>query len=138
MNEIKRISLKWFLILSGTIQICYFGIIHLFYPRFYLRSVGINFSGENLDKALLFINEIGVLAIGVGVATILAAVNPLKNIAIIISLYIVGLGSMIISSYHILFKGISSGEWLTVTTIGVQMLIVTLLYPWKELFHRLR
>jgi len=32
---------------------------------------------------LIFMNEIGILTIGLGIATILAAFNPVKNIVII-------------------------------------------------------
>jgi hypothetical protein len=133
MKNLKSTILKWFLIISGIIQICYWGISHLFFPQWYLHSVGINGLAENPKDVLIFMNEIGILTIGTGIATILAAFNPVKNAAIIIMLYIVSFGSIFTSLYHILYKGIAGGEWMTVITLLVQLTILTLLYPWKEL-----
>jgi hypothetical protein len=82
---------------------------------------------------LIFMNEIGILTIGLGIATILAAFNPVKNIVIIIVLYVTSFGSIITSLYHILYKSVASGEWMTVFIILVQLIILTILYPWKEL-----
>jgi hypothetical protein len=133
VKEVKIKVLKWVLILSGLFQIGYYGISHLFFPLWYLRSVGIDVAAANLEETFLFLHEIGVLAIGIGVATILAANNPIKNIAIIVTLYVISVGSMLTSSYHILFKGTAGGEWMTVAIIAAQVIIVTLLYPWEDL-----
>ena len=133
MKNLKRDILKWFLILSGIIQICYWGLSHLFFPQWYLQSVGMNALAVNPGETLIFMNEIGVLTFGIGIATIIAAFNPVKNIAIIIVLYIISIGSILTSLYHILFKGIASGEWMTVIIISIQLIILTALYPWKEL-----
>jgi hypothetical protein len=67
------------------------------------------------------------------IATLLAAFNPVKNIAIIITLYVVSLGSIAVSAYHIVFNNTASGEWMTIAVISAQLIIVTILYPWKEL-----
>lgn len=133
MKEAKSKILKWFLILSGIIQICYWGLSHIFFPQWYLQSVGMYSLALNPGDTLIFMNEIGVLTIGLGLATILAAYNPIKNIAIIIVLYVISTGSILTSVYHILLKGIAHGEWVTVIIIGSQLIILTALYPWKEL-----
>jgi hypothetical protein len=125
--------LTWFLILSGLIQVFYFGCSHLFFPVWYLQSAGINTSVSNLGDILMLMHEIGVLAAALGVATLLAAADPIKNFTVIILMYVVSIGSMLTSIYHILFKGAASGEWGTVAIIAIQVAILTVLYPWKEL-----
>ena len=133
MREAKSAVLKWLLVLSGVVQICYWGLSHLFFPEWYLRSIGMDNLAANPGETLIFLHEIGVLAVGMGVATILAARDPVKNFAIIIVLYIAGIGSVLTSLYHILFGGIASGEWLTVCTITVQMILLSVFYPWDLL-----
>jgi len=133
MKNLKSTLLKWFLIVSGVIQICYWGISHLFFPQWYLHSVGMNALAENPGDVLIFMNEIGILTIGLGIATILVSFNPVKNIAIIIVLYLISFGSMVTSLYHILYKSTGGGEWMTVFIILIQLIILTILYPWKEL-----
>lgn len=133
MKEAKGVVLKWLLIISGVVQICYWGISHLFFPQWYLRSVGMNDLAANPDGTLIFLHEIGVLAVGMGIATILAARDPVKNVAIIAVLYIAGIGSALTSLYHILFGGIATGEWVTVCVITVQLILLTILYPWDSL-----
>lgn len=109
------------------------GLSHLFFPQWYLQSVGMKTLAANPGDVLIFMNEIGVLTVGIGIATILAAFNTVKNIAIIIVLYIISFGSILTSLYHILYKGMASGEWMTVIIIAIQLIILTVLYPWKEL-----
>jgi hypothetical protein len=133
MRETKAVVLKWLLIISGVVQICYWGISHLFFPQWYLRSVGMNDLAVNPGGSLIFLHEIGVLAVGMGIATILAARDPVKNIAIIAVLYVAGIGSVLTSLYHILFGGIASGEWVTVGVITVQLILLTFFYPWDSL-----
>ncbi len=129
----KAAILKWLLVISGVVQIVYWGISHLFFPSWYLQSIGLTELAENPGDTLIFLHEIGVLDVGMGIATILAARDPVKNFAIIVVLYIAGMGSVLISLYHILFGGIASGEWVTVCVISVQMILLTILYPWGSL-----
>jgi len=133
MKELKSKILKWFLILSGIIQICYWGLSHLFFPHWYLQSVGMQTLASNPGNVLIFMHEIGILTIGIGLATILTAFNPVKNIVIIVALYVISIGSIMTSLYHILYKGVATGEWMTVIIISVQLIILSVLYPWKEL-----
>jgi hypothetical protein len=133
MRNIKALILKWLLVLGGAVQIVYWGISHLFFPQWYLRSIGMNDLAANPGGSLIFLHEIGVLAVGMGIATILAARDPVKNIAIIAVLYIAGIGSVLTSLYHILFGGMSSGEWVTVGVITVQLILLTFFYPWDSL-----
>ena len=133
MKNLKSTILKWFLIVAGVIQIFYWGISHLFFLQWYLRSIGMAALAAKPGDVLIFMNEIGILTIGLGIATILAAFNPVKNIVIIIVLYVTSFGSIITSLYHILYKSVASGEWMTVFIILVQLIILTILYPWKEL-----
>jgi hypothetical protein len=129
----KKSLLKWLLIISGAFQIVYWGVSHLFFPQWYLRSIGLSVLASEPGETLLFLHEIGILAIGIGIATILAAWNPIRNFAIIIVLYILGIGSMAVSLYHILFQNMASGEIVTVVIIGIQMLLLTFLFPWRDL-----
>jgi hypothetical protein len=128
----KTALLKWFLFLSGLSQIGYWGLSHLFFPKWYLRSVGMTELAKNPGPVLIFMNEIGVLTIGVGFATILASRNPVKNLAIILMLYVISLGSIGTSIYHIVVNHTATGEWSTVIIISLQLIVLTALYPWKK------
>ena len=87
---------------------------------------------KNPGPILIFMHEIGVLTLGIGVATMLAAKDQIRNFAIILMLYVVSLGSIGTSLYHILFFHVASGEWTTIAVIALQLAILTFLYPWKN------
>ncbi len=129
----KEKALKWFLIISGLIQICYWGISHLFFPQWYLRSIGLVDLAENPGTTIIFLNEIGVLTTGLGLATIIAALNPVRYFPLIAVLYLVAIGSMAVSVYHITTGNMVAGEWTTVIVLAIQIMILTLLYPWPKL-----
>jgi hypothetical protein len=132
----KKGILRVLLIISGIIQIGYWGISHLFFPQWYLQSVGLTDLAVNPGSTVVFLNEIGVLAIGMGLASILASFDPIKNIVIIIVLYVDGIGSMFVSLYHILVGSMASGEWITILIIAIQIALLTIYYPWSELRKR--
>ncbi len=129
----KNNLLQWFLLLSGISQIGYWSLSHLFFPKWYLASVGMTELARDPGPALIFMHEIGVLTLGIGLATILAAKDPVKNFSIIVMLYVVSFGSIGTSLYHIIFAHMASGEWATVAIISVQMIVLAVLYPWKKL-----
>lgn len=136
MNKYR--VLVWLLRLSAIFQIGYWGLSHLFFPGWYLRSIGLTGLVANPGPTLLFMHEIGVLTLGVGLVTWLAAGDVVKNFAVIVMLYVVGVGSIATSLYHILFQGMASGEWVTVAVIVIQLALLTALYPWKVLRHAQR
>ncbi len=129
----KKRLLKYLLILSGIFQIGYWGVSHLFFPQWYLQSVGLTELAANPGSTTVFLNEIGILTIGTGIAAILAAFNPIKNFAIIIVLYINAVGSIFVSLYNILIGKMASGEWITIIVILIQVILLSILYPWHEL-----
>ncbi len=132
MSGTRALLLKGLLILGGVVQIGYWGISHLFFPGWYLGSIGLTDLAADPGETAIFLHEIGVLAAGMGLATILAARDPIKNFAIIVVLYAVGIGSVLVSLYHILFQGMAAGEWATVILISAQLILLTVLYPWRE------
>jgi hypothetical protein len=129
----KNVILKVLLIVAGLFQIGYWGVSHLFFPEWYLQSVGLTALALNPGSTIVFLNEIGVLAIGMGLASILASYDPIKNFAIIIVLYVDGIGSMFVSLYHIMTGSMAKGEWITIILIAVQMILLSIFYPWSEL-----
>lgn len=129
----RHVTLMWLLRLSAIFQVGYWGLSHLFFPSWYLRSIGLVELAADPGPTLLFMHEIGVLALGIGLVAWLAAGDVVKNFAVIVMLYVVGLGSAATSLYHILFQGMASGEWVTVAVIVIQLVLLTVLYPWKAL-----
>ncbi len=121
--------------LSAVFQVGYWGLSHLFFPGWYLRSIGLVDLAADPGPTLLFMHEIGVLTLGIGLVTWLAASDVVRNFAIIAMLYVVGLGSVATSLYHILFQNMASGEWVTVAVIMIQLTLLTTLYPWKALWR---
>ena len=134
MNRI--IVLKWLLRLSAVLQVGYWSLSHLFWPSWYLRSVGMVELAVDPGESLIFLHEIGVLTLAIGVATWLASRDPIKHFSIIIMLYVAAVGSIVVSLYHILSLGTASGEWLTVGIIFTQMVLLTILYPWKDVLQQ--
>jgi hypothetical protein len=129
----KNAILKILLIVAGLFQIGYWGVSHLFFPEWYLQSVGLSTLALNPGSTIVFLNEIGVLAIGMGLASILASYDPIKNFAIIVVLYVDGIGSMMVSLYHIMAGSMAKGEWITIILIAVQIILLSIFYPWSEL-----
>jgi hypothetical protein len=130
---IKAVMLRWFLLLSGVVQIAYWSLSHLFFPKWYLASVGMTGLAENPGPVLIFMHEIGILTLGIGLVTMLSARDPVRNFSVIVMLYAVSVGSVATSLYHILVNHTASGEWATVVIIAVQLVILTALYPWSKL-----
>lgn len=128
----RLMILKWFLKLSALLQVGYWSASHLFFPQWYFSSIGGNGLIQDDRYALLFMNEIGILTLGVGAATWLASYDPVKDRNIIITLYVVAVGSLCVSLYHILFQAVAPGEWATVIVLLVQLIILTVLSPWKR------
>ena len=86
---------------------------------------------------ILLVNEIGVMALAAGVVTLLASFNPVKNFNIIILLILMGLGSMGVTLYHILVRQ-ASQEWGHIITVLAQLVVLAILYPWKEGYRYLQ
>jgi heme/copper-type cytochrome/quinol oxidase subunit 4 len=132
MDVKEKLSiLPWVLRIAALVQAGYWGASHLFFPQWYLRSMGLIALAADPGPVLIFLHEIGILTIGLALATWLAARDPLKNFAIIVTLCFVAIGSIAVSIYHILIKQTAQGEWITVAVIFVQLLVVALLYPWR-------
>jgi uncharacterized membrane protein len=129
----KAATLKVLLVISGIFQIGYWGVSHLFFPKWYLQSVGLTELSENPGSTTVFLNEIGILAIGTGIASILASKDPIKNFAIIIILIIDGIGSIFVSLHHILVGNMTSGEWITIIVLLIQLLLLFILFPWSAI-----
>jgi hypothetical protein len=125
-------ALTLFLKISAVIQVAYWSVSHLFFPQWYLNSVGMTELAANPAPVLIFMHEIGILTLGVGIATWLASLNPVRNFHIIVMLYVIAVGSMGTSLYHILVHRSATGEWVTVAVLLAQLIILTLLYPWKK------
>lgn len=129
--SLKLQILKWFLRLSAIIQIGLWGITHLFFPEWYLRTI----AGKSPDiltiQNRLMVNEIGVMSLAMGIATWLASKDPIRNFNIIIMMIITGIGSISVTLYHILIRQ-ASQEWSHVFTVLLQLIIIGILYPWKE------
>ena len=132
-DDTRLMLLRWMLRLVAVFQALFWGATHLFYPAWYLRSIGADGARATDPLVLLFMHEIGILVLGVAIATWIAASDPLRHVALIGVLYAVGVGSMAVSLWHLLLEGFAFGEWTTIVAIGVQLGIVTALYPWSRL-----
>lgn len=121
--------LKIFLRISAVATALGWGFSHLFFPEWYYGIIGV--AGIDFAQGFVAIamDIIGVLTLGIAAATWLAAADPARNKAILQMLYAAGLGAMAVFSYHILFRDFSSGEWINVVFIAVQLIILTVLYP---------
>lgn len=128
----KASVLQWFLRIAAIIQVGYWSIPHLFFPEWYLRSIGLMELAENPGDSLLFLNEIGIFSLTFAIATWIASTNPVKYFEIIILLLIAALGSICISIYHILILDMVAGEVVTIAVLAFQVIIIVSLYPWQE------
>lgn len=128
MNKLK--ALKVFLRVSAIIQAGYWSLTHLFFPEFYLKTVGVNdFVPEGISLA--FMNIIGVLTLGTAVASWLAARDPLQNKTTLIMLLVIGVGSLTVSISQFMVPGRGHGEIATVATLSIQLFLLIYLYPRK-------
>lgn len=116
----------------GIFQVVYWGLTHIFFPKWYLTVIAGKSPSLLTPQNLLSTNEIGVLTIGMGVATFLAARDPLKNFPVIAAVYVSALGSTSATLYHILIRQ-ASQEWGHIVTVLVLLGILTWLYPWNKL-----
>jgi hypothetical protein len=132
-DDVRLTVLRWLLRLVAVFQALFWSATHLFFPAWYLRSIGADVARANDPLVLLFMNEIGVLVLGLAIATWIAASDPLRHAALVLVLMAVGVGSVCVSLWHILVKGFAFGEWTTVVAIGVQLALVAGLYPWSRL-----
>jgi hypothetical protein len=134
MTDDTRLALlRWVLRLVAVFQAVFWSATHLFWPAWYLRSIGADPARAGDPLVLLFMNEIGVLVLGLAIASWIAASNPSRHIALILVLYAVGVGSIAVSLWLVLVMGFAFGEWTTIVAFGGQLVVVTLLYPWRRL-----
>jgi hypothetical protein len=132
-DETRLTLLRWVLRVVAAFQALFWGATHLAFPAWYLRSIGADPTRASDPLVLLFMNEIGILVLGLAMATWIAASDPLRHVALIVVLYTVGVGSMAVSLWHVLVEGFAFGEWTTIVAIGAQLGIVSALYPWPRL-----
>ena len=132
-DDTRLLWLRWVLRIVAVFQALFWGATHFFFPAWYLRSIGADGARAADPLVLLFMNEIGVLVLGVAIATWIAATDPVRHVALIAVLYAVGAGSVLVSLWHVLVKGFAFGEWTTIVAIAAQLAIVTALYPWSRL-----
>ena len=137
-DDTRLAALRWVLRLVAIFQALFWSATHLFFPAWYLRSIGADVTRADDPLVLLFMNEIGVLVLGLAIATWIAASDPLRHVALILVLMAVGVGSVCVSLWHVLVKGFAFGEWTTIVAIGIQLGVVTALYPWSRLHSLLR
>ncbi len=135
-DDLRLTVLRWVLRIVAVFQALFWSVTHLFFPAWYLRSIGADEARAQDPLVLLFMNEIGVLVLGVAIATWIAARDPVRHVALIVVLYVIGAGSMVVSLWHVLVKGFAFGEWTTIGAIGAQLAIVTALYPWPSRLRR--
>jgi hypothetical protein len=128
----KATALKWFLRAAAAFQLLYWGVSHLFFPSWYLDSIGLHELARAPGPAVIFLNEIGVLTIGMAVATWILSLDPVRHFGIVPVLYVVAVGSVLSSLYHISTGLIGTAEWVTVLALVLQIAVVTALYPWRE------
>jgi hypothetical protein len=134
MTDSTRLTLlRWILRLVAVFQALFWGLTHLLFPAWYLRSIGADPERAADPLVLLFMNEIGVLVLGLALAVWIAATDPVRHVALILVLYAVGVGSVAVSLWHVLVKGFAFGEWTTIVAIAAQLVVVTLIYPWRRL-----
>jgi hypothetical protein len=132
MNDTKAVVLRWFLRASALFQLIYWGLSHLLFPGWYLRSIGRSPAELENGLVVLLMGEIGILSIGMAVATWILASDPARHLALLIVLYVVGAGSILVSLCHMAFGRGADGEWTTVVAIFLQLAVVTFLYPWPR------
>jgi hypothetical protein len=131
--DMRLKALRFVLRLVAVFQAAFWGTTHLFWPAWYLRSIGADAARATDPLVLLFMNEIGVLVLGLAVATWIAASDPVRHVALVLVLCAVGVGSVCVSLWHVLVKGFAFGEWTTIVAIGVQLAVVAGLYPWSRI-----
>ncbi len=127
----KTIFLIWYLRIVALVQIGLWGLSHLFYPAWYMTTIAGKDPAMLTTFNILLVNEIGVMALAAGVVTLLASFNPVKNFNISVLLILMGLGSMGVTLYHILVRQ-ASQEWGHIITVLAQLVVLAILYPWKE------
>lgn len=133
--KIKDRILTYYLRAISTIQFFLWGLSHIFYPKWYLTEIAGKDPGLLNAQNLLMVNEIGVSIIGISIATFIAASKPVKYYPIILMNFIIGLGSIGVTLYHILVRR-ASQEWGHIFTVLIMLLILAILYPWKELLKK--
>lgn len=132
MESIKKKAFTWYLRIISAIQLGLWGFSHLFYPEWYLTVM----AGKSVDilteNNILIVNEVGISITALALVTLLIAHKPVKNFAVIAINYLVGIGSILVTGYHIIIRK-ASNEWPHILIVLCLLLFMTLLYPWKEL-----
>lgn len=128
----KKKILTWYLRIFSLLQLALWGLSHLFYPKWYLTVM----AGKPIEiltaDNILIVNEIGISVSALALVTFIIASKPVKNFAVIAINYLVGIGSMLVTAYNIIVYKESS-EWAHIGIVLALLLIMTFLYPWKEL-----
>lgn len=134
-SEMRLKGLKIFLKISALIQVGYWSFTHLFFPEWFLHSVGVY---EVVPQGLMlaFMNEIGILTLGTAVASWMSSKDPLANRTSLVMLYLVGVGSLLLALSQFLLPGRGHGEVTTLVALLVQLILLTALFPRRTEFLR--
>ena len=134
MENISRnlLILKFIMRASALIEVAYFTASHWFFHVYFFNALGIY--GDDLNS-LFVINQlklIGAMALGIATITWVAASDPLKYRAIIQALLFMGSVVTAIFIYDVVTSKVPVQFIVNAVLIGSQVLIVSVLYPWKK------
>ena len=134
MENISRnlLILKFIMRASALVEVAYFTASHWFFHVYFFNTLGIY--GDDLNS-LFVINQlklIGAMALGIATITWVAASDPLKYRAIIQALLFMGSVVVAIFIYDVVTSKVPVQFIVNAVLIGSQVLIVSVLYPWKK------
>lgn len=133
MNKNNKLNFLKLLLRASAVLMFLVSFTHLFCAEWY-HEVVIGLTGVDFTHGFTaaVTNVVGVLYLGISAAVWLAASNPIRNKVIIKMLYIINIGLIIVFSYHVVFQGYTSKMLGFVVIITIQLILLTILYPWKE------
>ncbi len=114
----------------AVVLFVYWGLTHLIYPEWYLRTVmGITQYNPNDAYDVWSANLMGVLNVSLAIAIWRAAADPRKFRLVVDMVLMVSVGTVIVLVFSILLRGISPREWLNVAMILAAIVVLWILYP---------
>jgi hypothetical protein len=122
--------LPWILRLLALILFFYWGLTHLIHPEWYLKSIMGILEFDPMDTFDIWsANLLGVLNIAFAITIWRAASDPIRYRIIIDMILIVSGGTVAVFIYSLIFRDLSSREWLNVILISGSIIVLFLLYP---------
>ena len=117
---------------AALVEIGFFTVTHWFFREYFFNSLGIKSSEFSSTFVISQLQLIGALVLGFAILSWIAASDPIKYRTVIQVMLLTGSLCVSIFVYSVATGKLPEQFAFNATLIALQLLLVTVFYPWKK------